>query len=159
LALAKAGMKLEAAESLEALWGDYGPDASLAWRLGRLYRELANPGASAQWYRLALSNDCRPRRATRRTREVLRDFARERDLPLADAAAYFESVSPRGLVGERFLQDDCHLNEDGQAFLVGFISDAVAGLVAEGRLGRPPSKGGLARDAHAARARAIPRSP
>ena len=61
--------------------------------------------------------------------EVIRDLARQYDVPIADVEAAVIAAEPHGIPGETLLSDRCHLNEEGKCLLIRVFQEQIARLL------------------------------
>ena len=108
---ARLGSDQSAAERIEVLLTALAIDngnADIHQRLGDAYYLTGDTAKAKQHYVSAKDNDVCPLRILESMREPIFRIAEQRDLPLIDAQAYFESLSPAGITGSEFFLDHVH---------------------------------------------------
>jgi lysophospholipase L1-like esterase len=98
------------------------------YRLGRAYSGIGRYEEARLSFTEASEEDHGDNfgRATRAQNEIVRRLARERGLPLVDAAVIFEKAAPHGLLGLNLFSDGHHPNMDGRVLLAEGFAQALS---------------------------------
>jgi tetratricopeptide (TPR) repeat protein len=91
--------------------------AGIRFLLGRTYEALERWEEAAAAYGEARDLDGQPARVLSDFNEILREVAREKEVPLLDAERIFEESSPHGLVGFNLVEDYVHPNLEGHRLI------------------------------------------
>lgn len=111
--------------------------AELQFRLARLHLP-SSPAKAAEHFRAARDLDGLRFRADTRIDEIIRNIAKQRNVPLLDAVALAGERSTNAIAGNEFLLEHVHFNFAGNHLIAGALADSVAGLLglrAAGRAG------------------------
>jgi tetratricopeptide (TPR) repeat protein len=93
------------------------PPARKAYEAARLLEKNGDNDAARKAYYRAKDLDALRFRASEEFNEVIHGLAEEYKMPVVPTKAYFESASPKGLIGNNLMHEHLHPNIDGQFLL------------------------------------------
>ncbi len=128
LALEAAGRFTEAIDLYRSRLVGTSSSVAREYRLGRCAEALGDYAAAREHYWTAVDHDPRSMfgRATREQNQLLRELAREYDVPLVDTVQMFEAHSPHGILGDDLFMDGQHPTIAGYVLLADAYADILA---------------------------------